>query len=60
MMNLKKADYHLTGADVIVRKVLSFMTRQVSPASIIPPQTARNELPRLAHDDIGACKGTTK
>jgi hypothetical protein len=44
-----------TGADIIVRKALPFMARQVPPIGIVP-QRAHNELCCLAHDDIGACR----
>jgi len=46
------------GADVIARKAEPFMAGQASPALLTPHQMACNELPRLAHDDIGACKDT--
>ena len=41
---------------IIERKAEPFMTGQASPTLLRPHQTTRNELPRLAHDDIGACK----
>ncbi|SRR5579875_3526801 len=44
-----------TGADVIERKALSFMTRQTPWRPSSPWAEAGNELPRLAFDDIGTC-----
>jgi hypothetical protein len=46
----------IPGADVIARKVEPFMVGPIPVVYRLPQQMARNKLPRLARDDIGACE----
>jgi len=55
LMHFDQSPPQITGADVIVRKAEPLMAGQAPSTLLTPPQTTRNELQRLAHDDIGAC-----